>query len=267
MDNGSQNNFNNISFENSKPGFDISFNSSNYSKPKLIIKQQVFHPMASDQMNFQNNINEIEKHNIINSNVDEDKQLQKKSNISPMYNNIQYSNIKLNKMVIINSLSDQKTVFIVQKILQESSNADIISIVVDLKGEYRKLIYDKYGNFFCKDLFKILDTKERIEILKELYLTLSEDCCHSYATHPLQALVEFSSTEEEYKLILYSFNDYNKLLFATIDPNGSYVIQKIIDRIPERFRKGFNYIFSSFIGFVCKKKIWNCCFKKIYRMH
>ena len=247
---------NNISFQNSKPGFDNSFNSSNYSQPKLVIKQQVFHPMVSDQMNYQNNINET------NSNVDEDKQLQKKSNISQIQNNIQYSHIKLNKMVILNSLSDQKTVFIVQKILQESSNEDVISIVHELKGEYRKLIYDKYGNFFCKDLFKIINTIERIEILKELHPTLSEDCCHSYATHPLQALVEFSSTEEEYKLILFSFNDYNKLLFATIDPNGSYVIQKIIDRIPERFRKDFNYIFSSFIGFVCKKKYGIVALKK-----
>jgi hypothetical protein len=159
-------------------------------------------------------------------------------------------------------MNDQKTVFILQKILNESKSADIKLIVKELIGEYRKLILDKYGNFFCKDLFKICDQNDRITILKELYLTLSEDCCNNYATHPLQALIEYSSTEEEYELILYSFNDYNKVLLATTDPNGSYVIQKIITRIPERFRSNFNFIFASFIGFVCKKKYGIVAVKK-----
>ena len=159
-------------------------------------------------------------------------------------------------------MNDQKTVFILQKILNESKSTEIKLIVKELIGEYRKLILDKYGNFFCKDLFKICDQNERVTILKELSPTLSEDCCNNFGTHPLQALIEYSSTEEEYGLILYSFNDYNKLLLATTDPNGSYVIQKIIIRIPERFRANFNFLFSSFIGFVCKKKYGIVAVKK-----
>ena len=218
----------------------------------LITKKFVYHPNKKEQMTTDNN----------NINKQSENKNKNNSSLYAINLNSKYSDIKLNKIVIMNSLNDQKTVFILQKILQESSNADIILIVQELKGEYRNLIYDKYGNFFCKDLFKIIDTNERKMILNELYRTISEDCCHNYATHPLQALVEFSSTEEEYKLILYSFNDYNKLLFATTDPNGSYVIQKIIDRIPERFRTEFNYIFSSFVGFVCKKKYGIVALKK-----
>ena len=165
-----------------------------------------------------------------------------------------YSGIQLNAMAILNSLASQNTTIILQKILIESDSEQIKSIVYELKGKYRQLILDKNGNFFCKDLFKICDQKERIAILQELSPTLSEDCCNNYGTHPIQTLVEFSSCEEEYKLILYSFNDYNKLLFATVDANGAYVIQKIITRIPERFRGDFNFIFSSFISFVCKQK-------------
>ena len=48
----------------------------------------------------------------------------------------------------------------------ESSDEQVKLIANGLKGKYRQLILDKNGNFFCKDLFKICDQNERIEILK-----------------------------------------------------------------------------------------------------
>ena len=231
----------NIQINNNSP-LSNDFSGVNDIIPKLRQKELEFHPMISEKFN--NNSN-----------------LKNANTIFPNQNS-QFSNIELNKKVIMSSMNDQKTVFILQKILNESKSTEIKLIVKELIGEYRKLILDKYGNFFCKDLFKICDQNERVTILKELSPTLSEDCCNNYATHPLQALIEYSSTEEEYGLILYSFNDYNKLLLATTDPNGSYVIQKIIMRIPERFRANFNFLFSSFIGFVCKKKYGIVAVKK-----
>ena len=232
----------NIQINNNNSPLSNDFSGVNDIIPKLRQKELEFHPMISDKFNNNNN-------------------LKNASTIFPNQNS-QFTNIELNKKVIMSSMNDQKTVFILQKILNESKSTEIKLIVKELIGEYRKLILDKYGNFFCKDLFKICDQNERVTILKELSPTLSEDCCNNYATHPLQALIEYSSTEEEYGLILYSFNDYNKLLLATTDPNGSYVIQKIIMRIPERFRANFNFLFSSFIGFVCKKKYGIVAVKK-----
>ena len=49
---------------------------------------------------------------------------------------------------------------------------------------------------------------------------------------------------------------------ASLDPNGSYVIQKIIMRIPERFRTDFNLIFVSFISFVSTQKFGIVAVKK-----
>ena len=232
----------NIQINNNNSPLSNDFSGVNDIIPKLRQKELEFHPMISDKFN--NNSN-----------------LKNANTIFPNQNS-QFSNIELNKKVIMSSMNDQKTVFILQKILNESKRTEIKLIVKELIGEYRRLILDKYGNFFCKDLFKICDQNERVTILKELSPTISEDCCNNYATHPLQALIEYSSTEEEYGLILYSFNDYNKLLLATTDPNGSYVIQKIIMRIPERFRANFNFLFSSFIGFVCKKKYGIVAVKK-----
>ena len=209
---------NNI-FQNSNLSFDETFNNSYNSAspiPILITKQIEFHPMKNSQMNY--NINNINNNKISNYFYSDPAYSQKESKNSDASSSLNTSaqsyNLQLNKMnktIIMNSLSEQKTAIILQKILMESSDEEIILIV-------------------------------------------SEDCCNNYATHPIQALIEFSSCEEEYKLILYSFNDYNKLLYASLDPNGAFVIQKIIIRIPERFRGEFNFIFTSFIRFVCKKK-------------
>ena len=166
----------------------------------------------------------------------------------------QTNNTQLNGNKILNSLDDQKAIMKYQNLLIESSDEEIKLIVNDLKGKYRELILDKNGNFFCKDLFKACDRNERIEILKELSPTLSVDCCDNYATHPLQALIEYSSSSEEYELILSSFIENNNILSASINKNGAYVIQKIIARIPQRFRNKFNAIFISFFLFISKQK-------------
>ena len=172
------------------------------------------------------------------------------------------SPIQLTKDAILVSLSNQATTIILQKIIMETKYEVIKSIVYELHGIYRQIINDKNGNYFCSDLFKVCEQNERIMILIELSPTLSEDCVNNYATHPIQTLIQFSSSEKEYQLILSSFNDYNKLLFASLSPNGAYAIQKIIERIPERYRTDFNFIFTSFIAFVSKKKFGIVTVKK-----
>ena len=238
----------------------------------IVVKKFTFHPKKNPEPNDINllnnpNINSIlvENPNINSPNNSSRNSTNNSLNNSPRENsnktpnnsliqNMQYSNLKINKKAIMNSISDQKETMILQRILGNVDSEQIKSIVQELRGEYRKLILDKYGNFLCKDLFKNCCQTERDIILKELYPTISEDCLDNYATHPLQTLIEYSFTEEEYKLILYSFNDKNKLFSAANDANGSYVIQKIVERIPQRFRVEFNNIFSSFIEVLCQKR-------------
>ena len=183
-------------------------------------------------------------------------------NSNNINNQIHQTYFKLTKKLIMDSFNNQSTTMIYQKLLMEAKNETIKSIVRDLKGEYRIIINNKNGSYFAADLFKICNQKERIEILEELSPILSQDCNNIYATIPILTLIEFSSSELEYKLILSSFNDYNKLLFAALNPNGAYTIQKIIERIPERYRAEFNLIFISFVSFVSKQKFGIITVKK-----
>ena len=96
-------------------------------------------------------------------------------------------------------------------------------------------------------MLKVCNKEQRIEILKELGKDINEDCIDEYGTHPIQTLIELANSEEEYKLLLLYFNDFNKILKATLDQNGTYVIQKLIVHIPEKSRMEFNLIFVKFI--------------------
>ena len=102
-----------------------------------------------------------------------------------MLQNTQSTNFQLTKKAILTSLKNQKTTIILQKIIMEAKSDVIESIVNELKGEYRRIMNDKNGNYFCTDLFKICNQKQRIQILQELYQTLSDDAVNNYASPDL----------------------------------------------------------------------------------
>ena len=160
----------------------------------------------------------------------------------------------LTKKTILNSFNNQKMTKILQNYLKEASKEEIDFIVNELIGNYRQIIKDKNGNYFCSDLFEIINQEQRIKILKELSSTICDDCVDYFGKYPIQTLIKFSSSEEEYKLLLNSFNDFIKLHFASIDPNGSYVITKIIEHIPEKYKTQFNLLYVKIICFVCTQR-------------
>ena len=99
-------------------------------------------------------------------------------------------------------------------------------------------------------------------MLKEISSTISDDCINEYGTHPIQTLVELAKSEEEYNLILSSFKDYNKILIASSNQNGSFVIQKIIVHIPERYRMEFNKMFIELLCILSMDMYGVCTVKK-----
>ena len=138
----------------------------------------------------------------------------------------------------------------------------IDNILEELSGTFRIIIKNKNGNYFCSDLLKVCNKEQKIKILKELSENISKDCTDEFATHPIQNLIELASDEEEYKLLLASFNDMDSILMASLNQNGSYVIQKLIVHIPERFRIEFNSIFVKFVCILSRDMYGVCTVKK-----
>ena len=155
---------------------------------------------------------------------------------------------------LLNAMLGTNQTIYLQKLLNGIGKNNIDYIIVQLHGIFREIMKDKNGNYFCSDLFKECDQEQRIKILNELSPTLADDCLNNYASHAIQTLIDRASSEYEYRIILSSFIDYNKLFNVSLDPCGAYTVQKIIERIPDRYREEFNFIFSSFIGFISRKK-------------
>ena len=170
--------------------------------------------------------------------------------------------INYNKSTILSAFLNQRSTIILQKGLSEINNDTKNNIIKQLSGTFSKIIKNKNGNYFCIDLIKVCDKNQRIEILKEISKTINEDCVDEYGTHPIQTLIELAESEEEYKLILSSFNHYNKILNASLNSNGSYVIQKIIVHIPERYRMEFNIMFIKFLSVLSMDMYGVCTVKK-----
>ena len=173
-----------------------------------------------------------------------------------------YSNLSYTKSSILSAFTNQRSTIILQKSLMEISKDTIDLIIKEMSGTFSENIKNKNGNYFCSDLFKVCDTNQRITILEEIKNTLCDDCIDEYGTHPIQNLVELASSEEEYKLILFSFKDYNKILNASLNPNGSYVIQKIIVHIPEQLRLDFNAILIKYLSVLAMDMYGVCTVKK-----
>lgn len=144
---------------------------------------------------------------------------------------------------LLSALDDQKSTIQLQKSLMEAPKEVLNNIIKEMSGYFRTIIKNKNGNYYCSDLFKVCDKNQRIQILKEISSFLSEDCVDEYGNHPIQTLIDISCSQQEYELLLNSFGDYNHILKAAMNQNGTYVIQKLIVHIPEKFRINFNFIF------------------------
>ena len=146
--------------------------------------------------------------------------IEKKLNINNS-NNSTNSPI-FNLSTIISAFKSQKTTIILQKSLNDMSKENLDGIIQEMKGYFSAIIKNKNGNYFCSDLLKVCSKEQRIEILKEIGINLIDDCTDEYGTHPIQTLIELANSEEEYKLLLFYFRDFTKILKATLNQNGEW---------------------------------------------
>jgi len=163
---------------------------------------------------------------------------------------------------ILAAFNSQRSTKILQKSLEDAPKEKIDNILEELSGTFRSIIKNKNGNYFFSDLIKVCNKEQKIKILKEIIESISQDCTDEFGTHPIQNLIELASDEEEYKLLLSSFSNLDNLLMASLNQNGSYVIQKLIVHIPERFRMDFNLMFVKFVCILSRDMYGVCTVKK-----
>ena len=173
-----------------------------------------------------------------------------------------FSSLSFTKASILSAFSNQRSTLILQKCLSNIKPEELDNIIKEMEGTFKEIIKNKNGNYFCSDLLKVCDKKQRILILKEICDTICEDCVDEYGTHPIQTLIELSECEEEYKLILSSFKDSNIVLTSSLNQNGSFVIQKIIVHIPERYRMEFKFMFIKYLSILSMDMYGICTTKK-----
>ena len=181
--------------------------------------------------------------------------LLKNKDLACLKNEMNISEEKIfSKKNILSSFKNQISSLQLQKYLKEISKETINYLLNELKGEFREIIKDKNGNYFFSCLIKVCNKEQRSLIIKELCNTISVDCLDEYANHSLQSLIEIASDEEEFKLLLSSFNDCSKIAMATMNQYGTYVICKLIQHIPEAIRVQFDLIFVKLICIFSRNK-------------
>ena len=196
-------------------------------------------------------------------------------------NSITSSKNIFSKKEIFSYLSNQKSGMIFQSKVREMNSFEIEKLIEELKNSFSQCMMDRNGNYLCNDLFKICNSKERIIVLNEIKDNFIELSLHNYATHPIQNLIEFSQSFEEMNLISTFFNIRNDLLKLALNPNGYFVLQKILMFIPEEIRCNLNNliiddlcilafdmygvcILKKFIFFIKSKFYLQRIFKSIY---
>ena len=204
-----------------------------------------------------NETNSLENENIIKNELNQiTNNYSDNSGFSCKFSNQSFANIiEIQKMDvktlfsrnnILDSFNSQRMTKFLQGSLVGASKETINYILNELKGTFREAIKNKNGNYFCSNLIKKCDKNNRLAILTELSSTMNEDCMDEFGTYPIQNLIALASGEDEFKLLLTSFNDSDKILMPSMNVHGTFVVQKLIQHIPEDSRTHFNSIFVNF---------------------
>lgn len=116
------------------------------------------------------------------------------------------------KAKYINSVRGSKA--LKKLIAADSKNEHICALFNDLKPLFIQLITNRFGNYFCQELFKLLDRSQRDELWLIIRAKLKMYMYHDYANYCIQILLDQASDEDEQSAIL-----------SYIDPIFPYLVK------------------------------------------
>jgi len=124
---------------------------------------------------------------------------------------------------------------IMQKYLNRFPPFIITNLIEKIYMNFEKIMCDIYGNYFCQKLYIISTIEQRRMILnsiKDIFINVSKT---SAGAHVSQSIIEESSTKEE-KIIIMEYIKGHEMELA-LHPEGTHVLQKIIQTFPENERQ------------------------------
>ena len=172
--------------------------------------------------------------------------------------------IKNMQMPIIKYVCNSKVALELQKMLEKSCPEVKIYFIELLKSEgLTKIMKNVHGNYFFQKLIKdsneIIITKIIFYILDD-FINISED---DSGTFSIQALLDKVSSINDINKILQKINGHE--IDMIYDKNATYVIQKIILKFPDFYRKELNEIILQNFPKLCLDANGICLIKNFIR--
>ena len=260
------NNINNINIENFIQNFNTDFNTNINNNNQIINNNcifddsQIFNKINNKSIEFNNNeINSLNLNNnknhkpIHNSSfIFERKKNGKKNNINLSKENKEKDIRDFKRFCegLKCSLSDyicsQIGSRIMQKYLNRFPTFIITNLIEKIYINFEKIMCDIYGNYFCQKLYNISSIEQRRMILnsiKDIFIVVSKTAPGAHVT---QSIIEESSTKEE-KFIIMSYIKGHEMELS-LHPEGTHVLQKIIQIFPENERQNLTDVLCTNIN-------------------
>ena len=135
---------------------------------------------------------------------------------------------------------------IMQKYLNRFPPFIITNLIEKIYMNFEKIMSDIYGNYFCQKLYIISTIEQRRMILnsiKDIFINVSKT---SAGAHVTQSIIEESSTKDE-KVIIMEYIKGHEMELA-LHPEGTHVLQKIIQIFPENERQNLTDVLCTNIN-------------------
>ena len=190
------------------------------------------------------NLNENKYNNNFNNDINNINTQIKLINFAKTYNNLKEdNNINIEKFSLTSLLCSKKGINQIKNIIRNNPNTDIIrKIILTLNKENGLHIVFKniYGNYFIQDLFENM-SKDLIQLTFELISSEFVNIAKSPSgTHCIQNLLNYINSSEVEIIIIKAIKYKEKEM--AFDDNATYVLQKIITKIPDKKRTRLNNI-------------------------
>ena len=113
-----------------------------------------------------------------------------------------------------------------QRVLTKASPDIVEFIILEIDMKLSHLMKNQYGNYFCQKLFQSASSHQRHQMLGFISSDFYNIAWSKHGTHSIQSLIEMINMDQEYELLQNSIID--DIFKLSYDPQGTYVIQKII---------------------------------------